>query len=189
MSEPSFDEAQEGLAEKFLRDAPVAATDAELGRALLVFILESERLRRGVSVPSPAQEKVDRQTLACLSGQAKLGPGFSFAEAVFRRLPKDPASAIRYFEEELAGRKAKQSARAKSPRKGSYDSITRLINDIVDGDPHITTKEVLAELGRINGIVIADGEIRNTQDVTTMKVSNLPSRVSDAKKRSSGQPG
>ena len=93
---------------------------------------------------------------------------------------------MRYLEANVQKQSELQSNRAKANRRGSYDSITKLINEIVDGEPKMTALEVLDELKRTDGIVILDDEIRNNQDAQTMKVSNLASRVSDAKKRFSG---
>jgi hypothetical protein len=59
-------------------------------------------------------------------------------------------------------------------------------------EPDISTLAVKWKLGRIDGILIHDDEIRNTQDGSTMKLSNLASRVSDARRRAkkqSAEPG
>ena len=192
MEEASFEEVQKHLTEKFLQDARFGETDEELGSALLDFILQSERLRHGVKVSGPEQVEVDRQTLERLHSQTELGPEYTFAESVFKRLAKDPASAMRYFQESTDRLSAVQTERAKKNRPRSYGSITKLINDIVDLEPGISANAVRRELATIVGIVIADGEIRNKQDESTMKVSNLASRVSDARlraKKQSAEPG
>jgi hypothetical protein len=183
MEEASFEEVQKHLTEKFLQDARIGETDEELGSALLDFFLQGERLRHGVKVSGPEQVEVDRQTLERLHSQTVLGPEYTFPESVFKRFAKDPASAMRYFRQAVEQRSCKQSERAKKNRTRSYCSITKLINDIVDSDPGISTRAVKRELARIDGIVIADEEIRNTQHVGTMKLSNLASRVSDARLR------
>jgi hypothetical protein len=179
----SFEDTQKQLTEKFLQDARIGETDEELGSALLDLILQSERLRHGVKVSGPEQAEVDRQTLERLHSQTELGPEHAFAESMLKRLAKDPASAMRHYWQAIEQRSCKQSGRGKKNRPGGYDSITKLINDIVDSEPDISTLAVKRELGRIDGIVIADGEIRNTQDESTMKLSNLASRVSDARRR------
>jgi hypothetical protein len=113
MEQASFEEVQKHLTEKFLREAATAETDEELGNAWLDFILQSERLRHGVKVSGPEQAEVDRQTLERLHSQTELGPEYTFAESVFKRLAKDPASAMRYFRESMERRRAVQSGRAK----------------------------------------------------------------------------
>jgi hypothetical protein len=183
---PSFQEAQLRLQEEFLRGAQDHESDKELGDAVLNFILDSERVRHRVKTPSPEQNEIDQQTLQRLHSQVELGPEYAFVESVFKRLAKDPASAIRYFSQAVATESAKQVERAKSPRPRRYDSITRLINDIVVDDLTISAHAALQELLNIDGITIVDGEIMNTQDRTRMSVKNFPSRVSDAKKRKSG---
>jgi hypothetical protein len=186
MELPSFQEAQVYLQEEFLRDAQGHESDKELGDALLNFILESERVRHHVTTPSPEQNEVDRQTLQRLHSQVELGPENAFVESVFKRLAKDPASAIRYFSQAVATESVKQVERAKSLRPRRYDSITRLINDIVRDDLTISANDALNELLSLKGIILADGEIINTQDSTRMDEKNFSSRVSDAKKRQSG---
>lgn len=186
MDLPSFQEVQLRLQEKFLREAQGYESDKELGDAFLNFILDSERARHCVKIPSPEQNEVDWQTLQRLHNQVDLGPEYAFVESVFKRLAKDPASAIRYFSQAVATESVKQIERAKSLRPRRYDSITRLINDIVVDDLTISAHAAREELLSIDGITIVDGEIMNTQDGTRMSVKNFPSRVSDAKKRQSG---
>lgn len=186
MDEQSFEEVQRRLAEQFLQETSTLQTDEEVGAALLDFVLQRERLRHRVEGLGPEREKVDRQTLEHLYHQTELGPEHFFAESIFKRLAKDPANAMHHYRLALNHRSTTQAERAKSPRPRRYDSITKLINDIVVDDPAISTEAVREELAAIDGIVIADGEIRNTQDATTMRLKNLPSRVSDARKRLSG---
>jgi hypothetical protein len=186
MDLPSFQEVQLRLQEKFLREAQGYESDKELGDAFLNFILDSERARHCVKVSSPEQNEVDQKTLEHLHNQVELGPEYVFVESVFKRLAKDPASAIRYFSQAVATESVKQIERAKSLRPRRYDSITRLINDIVRDDLTISARDALKELLSIDGITIVDGDIMNTQDGTRMSLKNFPSRLSDAKKRISG---
>jgi hypothetical protein len=192
MEEQSFEQVQKQLMDKFLQEASATETGEELGRALLHLIMQSERVRRCVTAPGPEQAEVDRQTLDRLLNQTELGPEHSFPESIFKRLAKDPASAMRHYQQAVEQRSYKQSERAKLPRPHRYDSITKRIQDIVDLEPDISTLAVKRELGRIAGILIGDEEIRNTQDESTMKLSNLASRVSDARRRAkkeSAEPG
>ena len=192
MDEQLFEEEQRRLAEQFLQEATTIETDEELGAAFLDFILQGERLRHRVEDPGPEQEKVDQQTLERLYHQTELGPEHFFAESIFKRLVKDPASAMRHYRQAVEQRSYKQSKRAKKPRPRRHDGITKRIQDIVDLEPDISTLAVKWELGRIDGILIDDDEIRNTQDGSTIKLSNLASRVSDARRRAkkqSAEPG
>jgi hypothetical protein len=186
MELPSFQEAQLRLQEEFLRGAQDHESDKELGDAVLNFILESERVRHRVKTASPEQNEIDQQTLQRLHSQVELGPEYAFVESVFKRLAKDPASAIRYFSQAVQTVSVKQIERAKSPRPRRYDSITRLIHDIVRDNLTISARSALKELMGIEGIIVVDGEIINTQDSTRMSVKSFPSRVSDAKKRKLG---
>jgi hypothetical protein len=192
MGEQSFEEVQRRLAEQFLQEAGTMETDEELGTAFLDFVLQRERLRHRLEGPGPEQEKVDRQTLARLYHQTELSSEYSVAESVFKRLAKDPSHAIRHLKEAAEALSARQTSRARSPRPRSYSSITRLINDIVANDLTIPARKVQAELLLIDGIVLLDDEIRNLQDGDSVKQGNLPSRVSDAKRRAkkqSAEPG
>jgi hypothetical protein len=192
VEELSFEQIQKRLTEQFLREERGVETDEELGNAVLDLILQSERLRHNLKGPGPEQEKVDRQTLERLYHQTELGPEHFFAEGIYKRLVKDPASAMRHFREADEQRSYKQSKRAKKPRPRRHDGITKRIQDIVDLEPDISTLAVKWKLGRIDGILIHDDEIRNTQDGSTMKLSNLASRVSDARRRAkkqSAEPG
>ena len=186
MEELSFEQIQKRLTEQFLRAERGVETDEELGNALLDLILQNERLRHNVKGPGPEQEKVDLQTLERLYHQTDLSTEHAVAEGVFKRLAKDPGHAIRHLKAAAKALSAQQANRAHNPRPGRYGSITKLINDIVADDLHIPAREVRRALLRIDGIVLLDGEIRNTQDGDTMKSTNLPSRVSDAIKRISG---
>lgn len=179
----SFEQVQKQLADEFIGGASDLETDQELGAAFLDFVLQRERLRRGVEVPGPEQVEVDRETVDRLYHQTELSHEHHFAESIFKRLANDPTSAIRHFREAVEARSALQSHRARKTRRSRYGSITRLINDIVRDEPNIATKAVLKELLLVEGIILIDGQIRNTQDGDCMDEQNLASRVSDARKR------
>lgn len=192
MDEQTFEQVQKQLTDKFLQEASTTETDEELGAAFLDFVLQRERLRHRVEYPGPEQEKLDRQTLERLYHQTELGPEYAVAEGVFKRLAKDPSHAIRHLKEAAEALSARQTSRAENPRPRRYGSITRLINEIVADDLTIPARKVHAELLRIDGIVLLDGEIRNMQDGDSLQEGNLASRVSDAKRRAkkqSAEPG
>nr|WP_213396005.1 hypothetical protein [Yoonia sp.] len=110
-----------------------------------------------------------------------LGPEHSLREAVFRRLAS-PSEGMLYQDAAREMKSAEQSARAKKPRPGSKDSITIAIEEILEDSPQMTAAEVGDALAEYDGIIFIAGEYRHTLDASTMSKSNLPSRVSDAKK-------
>lgn len=114
MDEQSFEQVQKQLTDKFLQAASTIETDEELGAAFLDFVLQRERLRHRVEGRGPEQEKVDRQTLERLFHQTELGPEHFFAESIFKRMVKDPASAMRHYRQAVEQRSYKQSMRRSS---------------------------------------------------------------------------
>jgi hypothetical protein len=102
MTVEAFETRQKRLVEEWEQEASSPETEDEVGHAILDLFLKSERLRRGVEAPSPEQTVVDCETVEKLGDARSLGPEFSFAEAAFRRLVDDPASAIKYIEQSKA---------------------------------------------------------------------------------------
>lgn len=182
MTEP-FKVALDRLCKEWEADAPEGETREEHGAALVLLFIQSELLRHGIDPSHQDAAEVTRSTLKKLRNPDVLGPAHSVAEAVFRRLPDNPKAAMAYLEQHVTEKRAAQSKRAKAPRSRRLDSITRLITDILADEPHLSAKEVERQLVGIEGIRIIDGEIVNGQDGTRVRASNLPSRVSDAKKR------
>ena len=183
-----FEDRQKQLIEEWERNAKSAETEDEVGRALLDLFIERERIRRGVETPSPAQILVDCETLEQLKNARSLGPEFSFAEAAFRRLVDDPASAIKYIEQSKANFSQAQSRAARKARPNRHDNLTKLINSIVAKTPNISAKEVGRKL-EANEDVQFNASLRefvHDDDRSSLNEKNLASRVSDAKKRVSG---
>lgn len=189
MGELPFLEVQDDLAARCGVALDQAQTDDERGRVILNFILERERLRHGLTDPGPRRDALDRETLAKLNGPADLGPEHSISEVVFRRLCENPASAAAYLESAMQQRSKAQSKRARQQRPGSRGAITRVIEDILEDDPDMCAKDVGFALEQSAEISLIEDEYRHSFDGSTLKVSNLASRVSDARKRVSGQPG
>ena len=188
MTVEAFETRQKRLVEEWEQEASIPETEDEVGHAILDLFLKSERLRRGVEAPSPEQTVVDCETVEKLGDARSLGPEFSFAEAAFRRLVDDPASAIKYIEQSKANFSQAQSKAASKARPRRYDSLTKLINAIVAETPSISAKEVWRKL-EANEDVQFDGGLRefvHFDDRSCLKEKNLASRVSDAKKRVSG---
>jgi len=187
MTNQSFEARQKQLIKEWEEEVKGAETEDEVGHAILDLFLKSERLRRGVEAPSPEQTVVDFETVEKLGDARSLGPEFSFAEAAFRRLVDDPASAIKYIEQSRANFSQAQSRAAQKLRPTSYDPFTVLINDWVTAEPNIKAKQIGERLRKHSDIDYdrQTGEF-STEDRYTLKESNIASRVSDAKKRVSG---
>lgn len=169
--------------EEFVKAEDCTQTNAQVGQAVLEFILKRERLLRGVVHGGYKQDTVDKQTLEALNDPSALTHQHSIAEAVFRRLVADPGQAIGYLAEAIQDRTKAQSDRAKRPRKNRRDSITQLIHDTLEDFPLASAKEVFRKLEESKVLTETDGEIRNTVDNCTMRSTSWPSRVSAAKKR------
>ncbi len=178
-----FSELQDELVARYQPEFDRAQSEEQHGKVLLAFVLESERLRKGVSEPGRDMERCDRETLKRLADPDALGPEHSLREAVFRRLARDPSEGILYQDAAREMNAAKQSARAKKPRPGSRDSITRAIEEILEESPYMTAREIGQALKGYDGITFIEDEYRHTLDASTMSESSLPSRVSNAKKR------
>ena len=86
------------LAERFVAQEPETETAEKLGEAFLDFVLERERIRRGVAEPGDARDAIDGETLGRLGSWDSDNPTFAVAEKVFRRLPSDKAGAVNYVE-------------------------------------------------------------------------------------------
>lgn len=189
MGEHPFVEVQDDLAARCGLALDQAHTDDERGRVILNFILERERLRHGLTDPGPRRDALDHATLAKLNSPTELGPEHSISEGVFRRLNENPASAAVYLDSAMKQRSIAQSKRAKKQRPRKWDAITRIIQEILEEAPGMSAKQVGEELEEREDILLLDDEYRHVKDASVLKVSNLASRVSDARKRVSGQPG
>ncbi len=119
-----------------------------------------------------------------LSSEHSVFEGFS------RRLVSDPVEAVQYLSDHISARSAVQSKRAQRPRR--RDVFSQRIDELVADDPDIPAKRVEALLLEMGGITLIDGELRHSETAETMRLGNLPDRVSEAKKRrkkNSDQPG
>ena len=189
MDQVAFEDAHDALVNDFSNRLDAATGPEEAGALLLQFILERERLRRGVVGSGPDRDAVDQETMAALASPDKLGPEHSLREGAFRRLVADPTAAAQYLEGAIQDRSNTQSRRAKKPRPRSRDSITRLIEEILEENPSLPAKEVGRRLEEQPDIQLLDGVYRHTGDAATMAETALKDRVSAAKKRLSRQPG
>lgn len=165
---------------------PEIEDNAVEGPLFLEFVLELGRRYRGVTAPGPARDAVDQQTMEALASSDILGPEHSLCEGAFRRLVSNPGAALDYVERAQNQRSKAQSLRAEAPRPNSRDSITRLIEEILEEDRSLPAKEVGRRLAEHPDIQLVGGEYRHTGDASTLRESNLASRVSDARPRVSG---
>ena len=179
----SFKEQQEKLAEQFEQLRLMATNDTERGKIIKDFVLQSERMRHNCVEPCAERDEIDRRTLEKLADPLELGPEFSRDEAIFRRLATDPAAASRYWDQSHKQLSTAQSERASKPREGSKDKITLLIEQILLENPKQIAKQVGRALEAHDKITFKNDEYSHADDQSTLKFINLPSRVSDAKKR------
>lgn len=186
MDQVAFEYAHCALIADFSKQLKAAKGSEEVGALLVQFVLERERLRRGAEEPGSIRDAVDQQTLAALASPDKLGPEHSLREVVFRRLLSDPGGALDYLERALHERSKAQSLRAETPRPNRRDSITRLIEEILEEDQRLPAKEVGRRLFEHPDIQLVNDEYRHTGDASTLSAGNLASRVSDARNRVSG---
>lgn len=185
MADETFEARQKRFTEDWEQEVKSCETPEEIGRAVLDFITKRERIRRGVETPSPERDLVDNETMEQLRDPRALGPEFSFAEAALRRLVDDPASAVTYIEQSQANFSRAQSRAASKARPKSHDSLTKLINSIVEEMPTISAKDVRRKL-EANEDVQFDGgigEYVHIDDRSCLNAKNLASRVSAAKRR------
>ncbi|WP_085308410.1 hypothetical protein [Planktotalea arctica] len=183
MPDIPFIEAQSQLAEEWQKKFDDAQTDEERGQFQRGFVLQRERVRAGVTVAGSERDEVDRKTLEKLSNPTELGPELSLHEVIFRRLASDPASAVVYQRTAAAQRSKAQSVRASKSRPKRRDCITGIIDELVAENPKIAAKQVGKRLMDDCDITILEGEYRHNIEGSTLKEENLPSRVSEAKKR------
>lgn len=174
----SFEQLQKQLADEFIGGSSDLETDEELGAAFLDFVLQQERLRRGVEAPGPEQEEVDRLTIERLYHQTELGHEHFFAESIFKRLSKDPANAIRHLREAVETRSALQSHRAQEPRQ--KDALGKVIDAWADCTEDLTVPKCHEEL-IYRRWTITEDEIRSP-DGECFKASGLKDRIYRAKR-------
>ena len=183
MDEGSLQELQERLAEQFEQLRLTATSDTERGKIIKNFVLELERMRHNCVEAGAKRDKIDQRTLTKLANPLELGPEFCREEGIFRRLAADPASASGYWDQSHKQLSAAQSDRASKPRPKSKDKITDEIEEVLSGNPKLSAKAVGQALETCGKITLIEEEYHHSEDASRLKVSNLRSRVTDAKKR------
>ena len=183
MDKSSLEERQEKLAEHFDLLRIKATSDTERGEIMKDFVLKLERMRHNCSESGAERDEIDRRTLAKLADPLELGPEFCRDEGLFRRLAIDPAAASRYWDQSHKQLSAAQSERASKPRPNNRDKITMAIEEILSDNPKLSAKEVGQRLTSGADVILIEEEFRHCEDASTLKIRNLPNRVTDAKKR------
>lgn len=184
MSGSTYGELKQQYMDQWVEAAASVETDAELGKAVLELILGLVRIQHGISDSDPRCAAIDAATIRRLGNPDDLAPMHSIAEVVFRRLATNPEAALRYLADHISARSSDQSKRARKPRPSSRDSITRLIEELLEDDPTLSSKRVGKLLADMKGeITFLDGVFRHNITADTLEEGNLPSRVSEAKKR------
>ena len=183
MNKGFLQEQQERLAEQFEQLRLMATSDTERGEIIKDFVLQSERMRHNCFEPGAERDEIDRRTLEKLADPLELGPEFSRDEAIFRRLTTYPATASRYWDQSHKQLSAAQSERASKPRPNNRDKITMAIEEILSDNPKLSAKEVGQRLTSGADVILIEEEFRHCEDASTLKIRNLPNRVTDAKKR------
>ena len=183
MDKSSLEERQEKLAEHFDLLRIKATSDTERGEIMKDFVLKLERMRHNCSEYGAERDEIDRRTLAKPADPLELGPEFCRDEGLFRRLAIDPAAASRYWDQSHKQLSAAQSERASKPRPNNRDKITMAIEEILSDNPKLSAKEVGQRLTSGADVILIEEEFRHCEDASTLKIRNLPNRVTDAKKR------
>ena len=179
----SFEEKQEKLFKHFNHRMLKAKSGKECGELVKEFVMKRERMRHSCFEAGARRDEIDQHTLSKLANSFALGPKFAIHEATFRRLVDDPEGAINYLEQFHEQNSAAQSERASKPRPKSKDKITEKIEEILSANLKLRAKEVARELENCDEITLIEEEFRHNDDASTLKFSNLPNRVADAKKR------
>ena len=188
-----FKEVAERLYQEFVERGYDGEPPESMAASYLDYILKRERIRRGATSTSVRQDSVDYKILEALKNAQMDDPQFVEAEAIFRRLGTDPATAGRYYKQ-LITRKAeyfskKQSKRARNTRSGGRTKLSQMIDEIVLNKPNISENELRFELLGHNGIKKIDGELRDINNSETIKDKALKDYLYRAKKRNSRYPG
>jgi len=176
-------EQQARLAEQFEQQRLMATSDIERGEIIKDFVLQLERMRHNCFKPGAKRDEIDRLTLEKLADPLELSPEFCRDEAIFRRLTIDPSAASRYWDQSHKQLSKAQSERASKPRPNNRDKITKAIEEILLDNPKLSAKEVGQRLTSGADVILIEEEFRHCEDASTLKISNLPNRVTDARKR------
>ena len=182
---PSPKERLQELYEAFIANERPHESDAEKGDALLKYILERERIMRGVADNPDLWNKVDKETIRKMSEWDSNDPDYSTDEKVFRRLATDrQTEGIKLSKDAIKQKAEKFSALQSShAKKGRPSAFTKKLDEIVRNNPDISAKGLLRELERRKDIIADyDEETLCTVEGEQIKISGLKDRLSRMKK-------
>jgi hypothetical protein len=185
MTKRDFEAEIKELHDRVISDSPTDShkTNLDSGETSMLFALEYERLRHGITKPGKDRDRIDAQTIATLENPDELGPEHSVVEAVFRRLTTNPEAAAEYADVYDKARSLKQSDRAQKERPKARTGITLLIEDILDDETGKLPAKVIGRMLEQHPFIeLIEDEYKHV-DGATLKVGTLASRVSDARKR------
>ncbi len=179
------------LEENFNEGGHQGESDGELAAAIIAFVLERERLRRGVAGETPSGDAVDKETLSKMAAWDSDDPAMLALEKVFRRLAsgreKDAIALLKrvIIDRALAVSQA-QRRRASTPRH--QHPVQELIERIVANRPNASAKELekalRSEVGK--GVILDMDDIEihpRNEKFKAIKVSGLRDRLTDARKK------
>ena len=172
-----FDRLLGELGRDFISAESKGESREQLGAAAVNYILQQERLRRGVEQGSSESLEVDLQTLAGLRQWDTDDPTMAVLEKFFKRLAGGRLEdAVTLIDRAVQARRQEISVRQRSnattPR--ATHPIDLVIRQIVDCEPHVTQglllRRIRAQAGR--GVVesVDDGVIYfNTQQINSKR--------------------
>lgn len=184
---PPFSLVSKNFWQEFAENEPQGETLKIHGNALLEAILESERIRRGVTDLGLRQEIVDLDTLEALKNADSDNPKLAHAMLTLQKLAVNPTKAIRYMERLITSRQTeisqKMSTIASKQRPRGRKPFTKIIDEIVKTDPGITRNILLQKLKKHEGLSIHDDIITCNETRDEMNVDALRGALSRSKKR------
>jgi len=170
------------LQQEFL-EAPHTNCNASEADAMKQLILNMGLATAGLTEGDEDCDKIMAETEERLRNPQNLGPECVVAEVVFRRMAVNLTDAYSYLDSTINAKNAAQSERASKPRPNNRDKITKAIEEILLDNPKLSAKEVGQRLTSGADVILIEEEFRHCEDASTLKISNLPNRVTDARKR------
>ncbi len=186
-----FLESLKKLEEGFSEGGHHGESDREIAEAMIKFVIERERLRRGVAAGTPSGVAVDMETLTQMAGWDSDDPAMLVLEKVFRRLATGRGNEAvvllkRVITDRALAVSQAQRRRASAPRE--QHPVQELIERIVATRPGISAKELERALRNEEGKEVifdmddVDIHPRN-ENFKVIKVSGLRDRLTDARKK------
>ena len=180
----------DNLINEFVSGQKEDESDEEMSKALLDFILQRERIRRGAADANvEIKNRIDAETLKALKNCDLDDPSYALQEKIFRKMGVDPTSAIKMLGIAIDQRKKlfskQQQLKARKLRPNKRKVFSSLIDEIVRENPKISQNQVLNKLKKVVEITVdlADGKITHDESRDEMFISSVSSMLSRSKKR------